>query len=137
MRCVHPSRRLLRKLLRGCEPLAGLAFDCTEFNIVIPLRKDSLAETVMAGLFDDFPETPFVARSKVAGEARMREPVRDQIELRAVDLDSLIGADHPARAFWALVQRLDLRDLEDAIKAREHTPGQAPPHPPLPVELLA
>jgi len=25
------------------------------------------------------------------GEARMREPVRDQIEWRAVDLDSLIG----------------------------------------------
>src|SRR5258708_11443258 len=83
----------------------------------------------MAGLFDDFPETPFGARSKVAGEARMRERVRDQIEVRAVDLDSLIGCDHPVRAFWAYVQRLDLSDIEDAIKAREHTPGQAPPSP--------
>src|SRR5258708_21845323 len=116
MRCVHPSRRLLRKLLRGCEPLAGLAFDCTEFNIVIPLRKDSLAETVMAGLFDDFPETPFVARSKGAGEARMREPVRDPIELGAGDLGSLIGGGHPARAFWAYVPRLGLRELEHAIE---------------------
>ena len=80
-------------------------------------------------LFEDLPETPVAAGSEAAGKARMREPVRDQIELRAVDLDSLIGADHPVRVFWTYVQRLDLRDIEDAIKAREHTPGQAPPSP--------
>jgi transposase len=99
--------------------------------MVIPLRRDSLAEGGMAneGLFENLPETPVATGSKSAGEARMREPVRDQIELRAVDLDSLIGADHPARAFWAYVQELDLRELDDAIKAREHTPGQAPPNP--------
>jgi transposase len=99
--------------------------------MVIPLRRDSLAEAGMAneGLFENLPETPVAAGSKSAGMARMREPVRDQIELRAVDLDSLIGADHPARAFWAYVQELDLRELDDAIKAREHTPGQAPPNP--------
>jgi transposase len=99
--------------------------------MVIPLDRDSLAEARMAndGLFENLPETPVAAGSKSAGEARMREPVRDQIELRAVDLDSVIGADHPARAFWAYVQELDLRELDDAIKAREHTPGQAPPNP--------
>jgi hypothetical protein len=59
----------------------------------------------------------------------MREPVRDQIELRAADLESLIGADHSARLFWDYVQKLDLSALEDAIRAREHTPGQAPPSP--------
>ena len=64
----------------------------------------------MAGaeLFKDLPETPVATGSKALGEARVREPVRDQIELRAVDLDSLIGSDHPVRAFWAYVQRLDL-----------------------------
>jgi transposase len=81
------------------------------------------------GLFENLPETPVAAGSESTGVARMREPVRDQIELRAVDLDSLIGADHPVRAFWAYVQELDLRELDDAIKAREHTPGQAPPNP--------
>src|ERR1700710_1295286 len=98
--------------------------------MVIPLRRDSLAEDGMAneGLFENLPETA-ASGSKSAGEARMREPVRDQIELRAVDLDSLIGADHPARSFWAYVQRLDLMDLEGAIQAREHSPGQAPPNP--------
>lgn len=99
--------------------------------MVIPWRMDSLAEALMAGegLFDGFPETPVADRSKAEGAARMREPVRDQIELRAVDLEGVIGADHPARVFWAYVQELDLRELEDAIAAREHTPGQAPPSP--------
>ena len=53
----------------------------------------------------------------------MLEPVRDQIELRAMDIDSLIGSDHPARVIWGYVERLDLRALEDAIKARDGTPG--------------
>src|SRR5215216_6951370 len=85
----------------------------------------------MAGekLFENLPETLVAGSGKARGEARMREPVRDQVELRAVDLDSLIGMDHPARAFWAYVQELDLSELEEAIKARAHTPGQAPPSP--------
>jgi transposase len=120
-------------ILRACEPLGWMwsGFDCLDSDTVIPLGKDSLTETVMAGeqLFENLPETAVAAGGKAAGDARLREPVRDQIELRAVDLDSLIGADHPARAFWAYVQELDLRELEDAIKAREHTPGQAPPTP--------
>jgi transposase len=81
------------------------------------------------GLFEDLPETPVAAVNKATGEARMREPVRDQIELRAVDLDGLITVDHSVRIIWTYVEKLDLRELEDAIKAREHTPGQAPPNP--------
>jgi transposase len=75
------------------------------------------------GLFGDLPETPPAERSSAVGKPRMREPVRDQIELRAMDIDSLIGLDHPARVIWDYVERLDLRELEDAIKAREGTPG--------------
>jgi transposase len=47
-------------------------------------------------------------------------------------LDSLIGADHPARLIWAYVLRLDLRELEDRIKAREGVPG----HPAITPRLL-
>src|ERR1051325_717127 len=68
-------------------------------------------------------------RSLGGGAARLREPVRDQIELRAVDLEALVAADHPARVIWDYVEKLDLRELEDAVRAREHTPGQAPPSP--------
>src|SRR3546814_11074714 len=83
------------------------------------------------GLFEDLPEQPGPERA--AGRARLREPERDQIELRAVDLDRLIGAEHPARVSWADVEQLDLRALEEAVRAREHTPGQAPARPRLPL----
>ena len=75
------------------------------------------------GLFEDLPEAEPLERSGAEGRPRMREPVRDQIELRAMDIDSLIGSDHPARVIWGYVERLDLGALEDAIKAREGTPG--------------
>src|SRR5437588_2150194 len=78
-----------------------------------------------------FPYLPMQMNAKVveAGDARLREPVRDQVELRALDLDSLIGPAHPARTIWDYVQRLDLQALEEAVRAREHTPGQAPVSP--------
>ena len=78
-----------------------------------------------------FPYLPMQmnARAVAAGDARLREPVRDQVELRALDLDSVIGPAHPARAIWDYVQRLDLRSLEEAVRARQHTPGQAPVSP--------
>src|SRR6266404_8595964 len=79
-------------------------------------------------LFRDLPEQ-VNARSAETGQARLREPVRDQIELRAVDLDGLLASDHPARVIWAYVSKLDLQALEDAVRAREHTPGQAPASP--------
>jgi transposase len=58
--------------------------------------------------------------------------VRNQIELRAVDLESLIGADHPARVIWAYAERLDLRALEDRVRAREGLAG----HPAIAPRLL-
>ena len=86
------------------------------------MDRDELFE----GLADQFgPERP-------RGKPRLREPVRDQIELRSVDIDSLIGQDHPARVIWAYVERLDLRILEDAVKAREGEPG----HPPIAPRLM-
>ncbi|HKO07474.1 MAG TPA: IS5/IS1182 family transposase, partial [Alphaproteobacteria bacterium] len=86
----------------------------------------------MAGdeLFKDLPGS-LEPRGRGMGKVRLREPVRDQIELRAVDIDSLIGAEHPARVIWAYVEKLDLSALEDAIKAREDRPGQAPASPQL------
>jgi transposase/vacuolar-type H+-ATPase subunit H len=86
----------------------------------------------MAGdeLFSELPDQP---KPQVAedtrGAPRMREPVRDQIELRAVDIDSLIGQDHLARLIWAYVVALDLSELDARIKAREHTPGHPPASP--------
>jgi transposase len=80
----------------------------------------------MAGdeLFEELPE-----RAKPQSEAappgapRLREPERDQIELRAMDIDSLIGEDHLARVIWTYVVGLDLSELENRIKARGDRPG--------------
>jgi transposase len=66
---------------------------------------------------------------------RLREPQRDQIELRVVDLEGLLPVDHPARAVWAFVEQLDLSALRDAIKAREGAPGHPPANPQIPMAL--
>jgi transposase len=96
---------------------------------------DLLAEGAMSGdLFGGLPEGETGA-AKPAGAPRLREPVRDQVALRVVDLDALVGPGHAARTIWAYVQALDLRELEEAVRAREHTAGQAPASPRLLIAL--
>lgn len=56
--------------------------------------------------------------------ARVLEPNRSQVELRAVDLESLLAPDHAARLVWGYVERQDLRALYGAIKARGSAPGR-------------
>ena len=80
-------------------------------------------------LFKGLPEMAPSAPQRSGGKPRMREPERRQVELRAVDLDGLLPMDHEARVIWRYVEQLDLRVLEEAIEAREHTPGQAPASP--------
>lgn len=80
-------------------------------------------------MFEGLPEQSVAKAEAGSGKPRMREPERRQIELRPVDLDSLLAADHPARVIWRYVERLDLKVLEDAIGAREHTPGQGSGEP--------
>ena len=80
-------------------------------------------------LFEGLPQMAAGPKERSGGRPRMREPERRQVELRAMDLDSLLAADHPARVIWRYVEQLDLTVLEDAIKAREHTPGQPPVSP--------
>jgi transposase len=81
------------------------------------------------GLFSDLPNQEQPPARVDAGRPRLREPVRDQVELRPVDLDALLAPEHQARVIWDYVQKLDLRELEAAVRAREHTPGQAPVSP--------
>lgn len=49
---------------------------------------------------------------------------RDQVELRACDLDSLLGPEHAARTVWAFVQSLDLAPLYAPIKSIEGSAGR-------------
>jgi transposase/rubrerythrin len=90
-----------------------------------------LVEALMAEneLFEGLPPMAAPREEQIGGRVRMREPERRQIEWRSVDLDSLLAADHPARVIWRYVEQLDLRVLEEKIRAREHTAGQAPASP--------
>jgi len=63
-------------------------------------------ETVMAGdeLLGELPAQARPPADEASrGAPRLREPRRDQIALPAVDIESLIGEDHPASAIWAYV----------------------------------
>jgi len=76
----------------------------------------------VAELFGDLPHFE-VKEVRVAGGVRLRQPVRDEVTLQVCALDTLIGDDHPARAIWAYASRVDLSDLEAAVKSREDAPG--------------
>ena len=57
--------------------------------------------------------------------ARIQRARRDQLEMRAVDLESLIPPEHRARIVWAFVEGLDLGPLYAKFKAVEGEPGRA------------
>jgi transposase len=83
-------------------------------------------------LFDNLGVQQAPSPAQVVGAARLRVPRRDQIELQPVNIDGLIGVDHPARVIWAYVEGLDLTELENAIKSRDGTAG----HPAIAPRLL-
>ena len=91
----------------------------------------------MAGpeeLFENLPAAAAPAREG-RGQVRLRRARRDQVELVALDLESLLPADHPARAVWAYVERLDLSDLLAEVKARAGVAGRPAADPKIFVAL--
>lgn len=86
----------------------------------------------LQGLLEDLAEPSDAERTlaKVqaerlkAGAPREQEPNRQQAELRASDLESLLGEGHRTRLVWGYVVRQDLGTLLDAIKARGAAPGR-------------
>jgi transposase len=84
-------------------------------------------------LFDDLevpaPAGMTLGQGSESAAARIHEPNRGQLELRALDLDSLLAADHRARLVWAYVERQDLSSLLAGIKARGSAPGRRATEP--------
>jgi hypothetical protein len=56
------------------------------------------------------PAAPERVRDPKRG-ARLRVPNRDQIERGRIDLEAQLPEDHPARAIWAVIERLELSAL--------------------------
>jgi transposase len=79
-------------------------------------------------LFDDVPvpaTAPTVAKATVLAPARVVMPNRLQVELRPMDLESLLPAGHRARLAWAWVIKQDLGTMYAAIKVREGGVGRS------------
>ena len=60
---------------------------------------------------------------------------RRQLSWRAIDAERLIGEDHPARAIWALVGRLDLSPFYRAIESNTEEGGRPAFDPQLLISL--
>jgi hypothetical protein len=56
---------------------------------------------------------------------RLKVINRNQLVMRTLDLEKSIPEDHPTRAIWAMVQRLDMTAFEARIKAVEGRAGQS------------
>jgi transposase len=87
-----------------------------------------------ASLFEDLPMASAAqvqqAQAREAAKRRdepprLLEANRRQIEMRASDLESLLGPDHRARLVWGYVVRQDLSKLFDCVKSRGSNAGRA------------
>src|ERR1700719_1087818 len=65
----------------------------------------------------------------------IRHVNRQQMSWRAVDVEKLIGEDHPARAIWILVGRLDLSPFYRAIESSAEEGGRPAFDPQLLISL--
>jgi len=71
----------------------------------------------------------------VAGPPRLRRPDRNQSLMQTCWLDEMLPADHQARTVWAVVEKLDLTQFQESLKARGSDPGRSATDPRLLVAL--
>ncbi len=57
-------------------------------------------------------------------DARVRRPVRNQIQMVIQDLEATLPEDHQARAIWDFLERLDLSAFYASIQAVQGSPGR-------------
>jgi transposase len=71
----------------------------------------------------------FVAKTPDQPLLRFKAVNRNQMLLRAVNVDKLIGKDHPARTIWNILSGLDLEPFKKDVQAFEGQAGRPPFHP--------
>ncbi len=81
-----------------------------------------LGENLEAFRIEGEPKRP---SPKMEPAKRVKPIDRSQSFWGAIDIEKLIDKDHPARGIWAMVCRLDLRRIEEKIKAVEGRAGQS------------
>lgn len=76
-------------------------------------------------MFDDIPgEEASLLWATSPGEARVNRAVRNQMEMVVRALDSVIPDNHPARAIWGFLERLELSSFYSSIKSVVTSPGR-------------
>lgn len=63
------------------------------------------------------PQAPKPEEATRPAQARVLRPVRNQVEWVERNLDASLPEDHPARAIWAFLERLDLSRFYASIKS--------------------
>ena len=80
-------------------------------------------------LFDEVPQPEGAMRkaetTPTLGPVRVVMPNRGQVELRPMDLESLLAPGHRARLVWSWVERQDLSSMYATIKVREGGKGRS------------
>ncbi|KAF0240531.1 MAG: transposase family [Planctomycetota bacterium] len=64
------------------------------------------------------------AKRPVGGEVRLETARREQLELVPTNIDDLIAADHPARAIWSVVKKLDPSRFVEECRSRGENAGR-------------
>ncbi len=74
----------------------------------------------------NLPEAKHITQTvpTLPDQARLRKPVRNQVEMILRDLDSMVAEDHPVRAIWDFLQRMELSDFYSSIRAVVDSPGR-------------
>lgn len=67
--------------------------------------------------------------------ARVKAVQRNQLVLRPLEVEQLVGPEHPARAIWELVGQCDLGRFYEQIEAVEGQAGRSPHDPRLLISL--
>src|SRR6202011_4570321 len=76
-----------------------------------------------------------MSQENTSNKPLIRYVNRQQMSWRAVDVERLIGEDHPARAIWTLVGRLDLSPFYRAIESSAEEGGRPAFDPQLLISL--
>ena len=84
----------------------------------------SETDKLLPGLEDTQAPPPKASAEAPTPRARIKPVERNQMMMRPVDVERLIEEDHPARAIWEFVGKLDLSAYEKPIEAVEGVAGR-------------
>src|SRR5258707_3969900 len=76
-----------------------------------------------------------MSQENIINKPLIRWVNRQQMSWRAVDVDLLVGEDHPARAIWTLIGRMDLSHFYQGIESSAEEGGRPAFDPQLIISL--